>query len=84
MSPWFVYMVRCCDESLYTGITINIEERIKKHNVGLGAKYTRSRKPVALVWSEEVESESVARIRETAIKKWDKKKKEQLVVDNVD
>lgn len=79
MSVWFVYIVRCRDGSLYTGITINVEARIKKHNAGLGAKYTCARKPVTLVWSEEVESESSARIREIEIKKWDKKKKERLL-----
>lgn len=79
MSPWFVYMVRCRDGSLYTGIAIDVTERIKKHNAGLGAKYTRARKPVGLVWSEEMESESAARVKEMEIKKWDKKKKERLL-----
>lgn len=79
MGEWFVYMVRCRDGSLYTGIAINVEERIKKHNAGLGAKYTRSRKPVTLVHNEEMESESAARIREIEIKKMSKEKKEKLL-----
>lgn len=78
MSPWFVYIVRCADGSLYTGIAVDVDERIKKHNAGLGAKYTRSRKPVRLVWSERVESESAARIREIEIKKLTKELKEAM------
>ncbi len=77
---WSVYIVRCADGSLYTGIAIDVSERINKHNAGLGAKYTRSRKPVKLVWTEEVESESAARVRENQIKKWPKAKKEALVL----
>jgi putative endonuclease len=48
VDEWFVYIVRCSDDSLYTGITNNIDKRIEKHNSGKGAKYTRSRLPVVL------------------------------------
>jgi len=69
MSRWFVYIVRCADNSLYTGITNDLVERIKKHNAGKGAKYTRSRLPVKLVWRERKSSERAARRREAMIKK---------------
>jgi len=70
IDPWIVYMLRCSDGSLYTGITKNLEQRIAKHNDGTGAKYTRSRLPVELVWHEVAEGESEARKREAEIKKW--------------
>lgn len=67
---WFVYMVRCRDGSLYTGITRDLARRVEEHNHGPnGARYTRSRRPVSLVYEEEVVSRSVALKREQAIKK---------------
>jgi putative endonuclease len=69
MSRWFVYIVRCHDDSLYTGITNDLMARLKKHNAGTGAKYTRSRLPVKLVWSEQKSSVGAARRREAKIKK---------------
>jgi putative endonuclease len=68
MSPWLVYIVRCNDGSLYAGITNDLAARLKKHNAGTGAKYTRARRPVALVWSEPKSSARAARRREAAIK----------------
>ena len=79
LKKWFVYIARCSDNSLYTGITNDLESRIKKHNSGLGAKYTRSRLPISLVLTEEYETESEARKREIQIKSWKKKDKEDLV-----
>lgn len=79
MSQWIVYMLRCRDGSLYTGITTDIDARIAKHNAGTGAKYTRSRGPVALVWSQAADSESAARKREAAIKKMTREAKEKLL-----
>jgi putative endonuclease len=76
---YFIYIVRCDDNSLYTGYTTNIEERIKKHNAGKGARYTRGRTPVKLVYMEEVADKSAALKREYAIKQYSKKQKEQLV-----
>ena len=77
---WFVYMVRCSDGTLYTGITNDLEKRIKAHNSGKdGARYTRSRRPVKLVYSEEVESKSAASRLEYKIKKLPRLKKVQLV-----
>lgn len=72
-------MVECADGSLYTGWTTDLEERIKTHNSGQGAKYTRSRLPVKLVYFEEAEDRSAALKREAAIKKLTRSKKELLI-----
>ena len=79
MSPWFVYIVRCADGCLYTGITNDLAARVKKHNAGKGAKYTRSRCPVKLVWRERKSSASAARRREVVIKKLSRADKLQLI-----
>ncbi len=76
---WFVYIVECCDKSLYTGITNNLEKRLNKHNSGKGAKYTRARKPVTLKYYEEVDTKSIALKREIAIKKLSKNQKIRLI-----
>ena len=76
---WFFYMVRCKDDSLYSGITVNVEKRLKKHNNGTGAKYTSIRRPVILVYSEKCNDASAAMKREKQVKRWPKVKKEQLV-----
>ena len=76
---WFFYIVRCKDNSLYSGMTNNLEERLKKHNDGTGAKYTSSHRPVTLVHSERFDSSSQAKKRENEVKRWPKSKKEQLV-----
>ncbi len=68
-TPWYVYMVQCRDGSLYTGIAKDLEKRVEEHNSGsTGAKYTRSRRPVHLVYQEEVPSRSAAAKREYEIK----------------
>ena len=64
MGSHFVYIVRCSDNSLYTGYTNNIEVRINKHNAGKGAKYTKTRRPVVLVYQEMYETKSEALRRE--------------------
>ena len=66
--PWFVYMLRCGDGSLYTGITDNVPRRLEAHRAGKGAKYTRGRGPLALVYQEAVEDKPAALRREYAIK----------------
>jgi predicted GIY-YIG superfamily endonuclease len=76
---WHVYMVRCNDDSLYTGLTNDLAARVAKHNSGDGAKYTRSRRPVRLVWQEKQKTSSAARKREAEIKSWTKAEKERLV-----
>lgn len=81
MKDWFVYLVRCRDGSLYTGITTDIERRIKEHNDGAAAAaYTRSRRPVTLVYHERVKNRSVAAKREAEIKKMGKRYKEIMIV----
>ena len=79
--PWFVYMVRCADNSLYTGITTDIERREKEHNSkkGMAARYTRVRQPVSMVYQESCEDRSAAAKREWAIKQLNKRQKELLV-----
>jgi predicted GIY-YIG superfamily endonuclease len=79
MKPWFVYILKCSDNSLYTGITNNLEERLKKHNRGIASKYTRSRLPVKIIYKEKKQNESTARKREAAIKKLSRKEKLNLV-----
>jgi putative endonuclease len=75
----FVYIVRCADGTLYTGWTTDVERRVTQHNTGRGAHYTRMRRPVALVYREEVPDRSTAMRREVAIKKLDRERKERLV-----
>jgi putative endonuclease len=65
---WFVYVVRCADRSLYTGVTTDATRRIEEHNDGRGARYTRSRGPVALVYLEEAQDRGAALKREHEIK----------------
>ncbi len=81
MNDWFVYIVRCDDDSLYTGITKDVDRRIQEHNEGgrLAAKYTRTRRPVVLVYQETCESRSVATKREIEIKLLSRKDKNTLL-----
>ena len=76
---WFFYIVRCRDDSLYSGITVDLEGRTREHNKGTGAKYTSIRRPVTLVYSERYDNVSKARQREEQIKGWSKTKKERLI-----
>lgn len=76
---YFTYMLRCRDRSLYTGYTINLESRVKIHNSGKGAKYTRSRLPVELVYFEEYTTKHDAMAREVAIKQLSHREKEELI-----
>ncbi|MEN8256994.1 MAG: GIY-YIG nuclease family protein [Thermodesulfobacteriota bacterium] len=77
---WFVYMVRCQDQTLYTGITTDPDKRLTAHNSGPdGAKYTRSRRPVSLVYLEKAESRSAASKREYAIKQMTANQKKALI-----
>ena len=79
---WYVYMVRCRDGTLYTGITTNLEKRIAAHNSGKdGARYTRSRRPVQLVYAEKTDSRSAAARLERRIKRLDRAKKIRLTGD---
>jgi putative endonuclease len=83
----FVYIVRCADKTLYTGYTTDVKKRITEHNAegdsktakAVGAKYTRSRRPVKLVYAEECESRSAAQSREYAIKQLSREQKQLLI-----
>ena len=77
----YAYLVRCSDNSLYAGWTNDIEKRLKSHNDGTGAKYTKSRRPVTLAYLEEFETKSEAMKREAALKKMTHKQNEELVAD---
>jgi putative endonuclease len=78
-SKWYVYILECNDGTYYTGITNDLDKRIQAHNDGKGAKYTRSRVPVQLVWFVESENRSEATSKEFQIKKLTRKKKEILI-----
>ncbi len=77
--PWYVYLARCADGSLYTGVTTDPARRMRRHNEGRGAAYTRSRRPVALVLVEPAADRSAALRREWAIKRLTRGDKEGLV-----
>lgn len=79
MTYGYVYILRCKDDSLYTGWCIDLHKRLKLHNSGKGAKYTRSKRPCKLVYYEEIDNKSEALKREIAIKKLTKAQKEDLV-----
>ena len=79
---WLVYIIRCKDESLYTGITNDLYARIEKHNNGTGAKYTRGRGPVEVLITWEFDSRSSASKEEYRIKKMTKTQKMNLIDSN--
>ncbi len=79
MKAWYVYILRCVDGTLYTGTTDDIPRRVAMHNAGKGAKYTRGRGPVELVYSENAESYSAALKREYAIKQLTRQEKLKLI-----
>lgn len=76
---WWVYILRCADGTLYTGMAADVEQRLRVHNEGQGAKYTRSRLPVEVVYREACESRSAALRREAAIKRLRRPEKLELV-----
>ena len=75
----YVYILRCADGTLYTGYTINLKARVEAHNLGRGAKYTRSRRPVAIVYSRGFRSLGKALAREYAMKQLTRAEKEALI-----
>ncbi|MGI5990566.1 MAG: GIY-YIG nuclease family protein [Lachnospiraceae bacterium] len=77
--PYYVYLLRCSDGTIYCGSTNNLERRVKAHNSGKGAKYTRTRRPVCLVYSETLASKSEALRREAALKKLTRGEKLALI-----
>lgn len=78
---WFVYIVRCADTSLYTGITNDLHKRLKAHNEGKASKYTRARLPVEYVWIQAVSDRSEASKLEAQLKKLPKAEKERISED---
>lgn len=79
MPVHWVYVVECADGSFYTGYTTNVERRVREHDRGEGAKYTRGRAPVELVYRERFESKSAAMSREYELKQLSRTEKERLV-----
>ena len=78
-SIWYLYILRCKDGTLYTGITTDVEKRLEAHRTGRGAKYTRGRGPLELVYREECGDHSAALKRELEIKKLPREEKEKLI-----
>ena len=80
---WYVYIVQCSDGSLYTGITVDLDRRLNEHNTSnKGSKYTRSKRPVQMMYSETHETRSLASKREYAIKQLTRKEKLNLLKIN--
>ncbi len=79
MKKYYVYMILCSDNTLYTGYSVDVNKRFEKHCEGLGAKYTRGRGPLKLVYVEELESKSLAMKRENQIKKLSRVQKDELI-----
>jgi putative endonuclease len=79
MSEWRLYIVRCADGTLYTGVTKDIEARMVAHNAGKGARYTRGRRPVALVYQEQIGTHGDALRREMAVKRLSRHEKQRLI-----
>ena len=81
---WYVYLVLCSDGSLYCGIARDVDQRVRDHNQGKGAKYTRGRRPVRLVWfSRELDSRSEATREELRIKKLTREEKWDLITGKI-
>ena len=81
---WTLYMLRCADSSLYTGITKDVASRVEQHNTGKGAKYMRAHGPGKLVWSKGDLSESEAKKEEFRIKQLSRKEKEELIASKAE
>lgn len=84
IKKWKVYILKCSDSSFYIGITNDLEKRIRTHNLGKGAKYTKTRRPVELISYWEVENRSIASKWESRLKKLTRKKKEILISLKID
>jgi len=79
MSAWYVYVLECADGTLYTGVATDVAARVAAHNAGKGAKYTRGRRPVALVYQERAGDRGAALSREYAIKRMRAAEKRKLI-----
>ena len=81
--PFFVYILRCADETLYTGYTGDLKRRIKQHQSGsIPRSYTKPRRPVKLVWAGEFETKDEARTHERTLKRWKSARKETLIAED--
>lgn len=78
---WFLYILRCQNDTFYTGVTKDLKRRLKMHNDGKASRYTRTRRPVTLVYQEPCASRAQALVRECQVKALSRKGKEQLVLD---
>lgn len=83
VTNWFVYILKCRDLTYYIGISNNVKKRIEIHNSGKGAKYTRSRLPVVLLFQEKYSNKSEATKRELQLKKLSRKQKDLLIAGNL-
>jgi putative endonuclease len=81
MQDWYLYIVRCKDGSLYTGITTDVERRFSEHRSGKGSKYLRGRSPLTLVFQKKLGSKNLALAVENKVKNLTKAQKEELLVD---
>ncbi len=79
IATWVVYIVQCADGTFYTGISNNLERRLKQHNAGTASRYTRYRLPVVLIYQEAQPTKSAALKRELEIKKLSRKAKQRLI-----
>ena len=84
MSTGYVYILECSDGTYYTGSTRDLERRIQQHQAGEGAKYTKKRLPVKLIYSEEFDRIDAAFYREKQIQSWSRKKKQALIDGRLD
>jgi predicted GIY-YIG superfamily endonuclease len=81
---YFIYILKCADDSFYVGYTSSLDDRINAHNEGKGALYTAKRRPVKLVYSEQLKDQKSAIRRERQLKGWSKAKKQALINGNVE
>ena len=76
---WYVYILECADDTFYTGVTRDLAARVREHNAGDGARYTRARRPVRLIYSEKAPDRGAAQSREYSIKQLSRTQKSRLV-----
>ena len=83
MEHWFVYILRCADGTLYTGVTLDLDRRCRQHNAGTASRYTRSRLPTMLIYREQQNGRGAALKREVAIKRLTRPEKLALIFQSV-
>ncbi len=80
---WFCYLLQCADGTYYAGVATDLDDRLREHQAGQGAKYTRGRRPVRLAWSQRCARYGEARALEARLKSWSREKKQQLVMGSL-